>query len=695
LVFGPKRIELRTLIDNGKRIPCAGSCSAKPLLGLVLTIILCLGLCSTSIVCLPGITPSDGEQTLSPSNNADALVTSLLSFVANPTRAYVGDTITFYANASSDVSSTLVFTIFFDSWLADYTNNTASPSFTTTTANPGNVVTTFSYDHIGNVSGASGTYFKVRVYVGDGTDTVTAAVSVYIVENAAPVFSLKLPSSIDISPGVETVFTTVVADVDDDSLTVTWDFGDGSEQVVNVTGPAADGISVTQSHAWNPYIEPGTGDYFIYFWMNITVDDGQGHSVMSTTRLNIYIPWNWSPVGDFYTNSTVVDPADVVMLFADATDFEGDPLTWTYVFSNATTALSTEVYHTPSTSPNSTVWMNITHTFDIADEYTVTLWLSDAVLPELQVFPHNLSKEVKLTSVVNSIPYVMANITFAPQLIYYDPVTGVGSALLSTMANDLDGDVLTVTWDFGDGSAPATNMSAGGRQVYEFIQAHDYSSSGIYSVTCTVTDSRAGHDVVRTGNLTIRSNNSAPLVRSIHLDLSNGDFAVVNSTVTITLILSDAESDPIDLWWYFGDNSSLVHASITEFDEDGNGSCEMSHSYNATGSFRVRITFSDNMFDYMWHNSSWNVTVDVREMWIAPVTTWDSWDYASLGMFIGVFVLMAGYGVYAVQFRKKLDKKGLSYEEYKILKQDQAAKRKAERAKKTGDAGKGKSGGLR
>lgn len=659
--------------------------SRRPFAAIFLATLLVVGSGFFQASAMLSVGPDSSEQ------RSSTLATTIVSFSASPSRAYVGDTVTFYANATSDVSSALHFTVYFDSLLPSLANNTASAVFETDTSNPGSVVTTYTYDHLGNLSGSSGTYFRARLYVGDGVDTVTLAISVYIVENAAPAFTLQLPSGLQISPDAEYTFNTTVMDVDDDELTVTWDFGDGSAVAVNSTGPAASGVTVRQKHTWSPYLEPGLGDYNIYYWMNITVDDGQGHTIQSTTKLTIYIPWNWSPVSTFWTNSTMVDPTDLVWLHANATDKEGDPLTWTYEFSNGTEVYHTEVHYSDASTPNSTVWMNITHTFEVEGDYTVTLWLSDVLSPDLQVFPHNLSREVNLRSEANEAPYVLANITFSPSVIYYNSTVGVAPVELSIQANDFDGDVLTVTWDFGDGSEQVVEYSAGGIQVYTFAQDHDYTDSGIYNVSCTVTDGREGHGTTRYGNLVVRSNNSAPTVRALLLELSNSNFAVVNSTVVLTLVIRDAELDPVDIWWTFGDNSSVVHSSVDEYGSDGNGTSSVEHVYDDLGAFAVQIWFTDNKFDYRWHNSSWNATVSVRDVWVKEIVVWDLWDYTSLTLFIGSFAGVFVFALYMRRFRKKLDMKGLSYEEYKILKKELRAKaRVASGAKAGGD----KKGGV-
>lgn len=652
-------------------------CFMKPLLGLLLTISLCLSFGSVQTALFPQ-DPSDNGH-----GAVRTFATTVVDFSVNPSRAYVGDTVTFFANASSDVASELTFTLCFDILLASYANNTASPVYTTTTGNPGAMVATYAYDHIGNLTSASGTYFRAKLYVGDGTNTVSSTISVFIVDNAAPTFDLKLPGNIDVSVDELKTFTTVVADVDDDPLVVTWDFGDGSDLAVNTTGPASDGISVVQSHTWSPYLEPGLGDYFIYYWMNITVEDDNGHSAESSAKISMYVPYNFAPVATFSTNHTSVDPADVVMFHASATDREGDPLTWTYEFRNDTELYNTTVFRTPETANNATVWMNITHVFSQVGNYTVTLWLSDVLDPELQVFPDNTSREVRLTSAINHVPFVQANISSSPQLIFLDEASGAATAELSIQGYDSDGDILYVMWCFGDGSDPAINISGGSRQVYEFVQTHGYNDSGIYNVSCTITDGREGHEIVRYLSLVIRSNNSAPVLMGITRTLSNGTYAMVDTNVTIKITLADRERDRVRVGWSFGNNTSLLITEISEYDAAGNGTSTVEHVYTSLGEYTIRIWFTDDKFDSKWHNDSRNITLSVRASWVKGSLIWDVWDYASLGMLMGAISSVFIYAWYMARFRKKLDNKGLSYDEHKVIMRE---KKDAERAKKKAEA---------
>jgi len=140
----------------------------------------------------------------------------------------------------------------------------------------------------------------------------------------------------------------------------------------------------------------------------------------------------------------------------------------------------------------------------------------------------------------------------------------------SDLSSDPDGQVSSVTWDFGDSESSTTRNPS-----------HSYADGGTYSVTMTVTDDQGAEgtlsrDVVVTEPGTQPTNN-AP----------SADFDVV--CVSLTCTFTDASSDPdgngdIVAWaWEFGDGTtSDVQAPPT-------------HTYAATGmtSFTVRLQVTD------------------------------------------------------------------------------------------------------
>ncbi len=608
------------------------------------------------------------------------MVSTIASFVAVPSYANPGDEITFYANASSDNSSaTLQFIIYYDSLLVTYQNNTQSPMSVNYTGTPGNVVTKFAYTAPGNFTGGG---YSVLLVVKDGTSTASKRIFVIVTENAAPYFAPSLPSMIPSSSNETLLLETVVYDLDNDPVEVTWDFGDGSPVIVDVTGPAESGVPLSQTHAWVVEYEPGRGDYNVNYTLNVTALDSEGNSLSMVCVIDIYVNYNKEPTVSFFADSLYADPADLVQLYANATDLEGDPITWTFVFNNSYENYSIVVEHTDASAPNTTVWMNLTHVFGALGNYTITLFVSDALIP-WQTGYHNLSSSVSVSVVVNTMPYVTQTIQQSPGSAYFNETAGGCTVLLSIQAIDSDGDVMTVAWDFGDGSNPGSNVSGSAAQPYTFYQLHTFTDPGIYNVSVLVSDGRAGHDVSRYGLVTIMSNNSRPVVLGFNRTLSNGSIGAPGSTSRFTLTIMDAEMDPIDILWDFGDGTPTQRVTVTEFDEELRARCTMEHVYVNVGSYTVTVWYTDHKFDTSYHNGSASCAVTIAEAVVPVVRAWNWWDYTSLGLVFGTFGLIIVRWVYIGHKRKLLDQRGQTLEEY----------RTRERAENAAKLRKGEKGG--
>ena len=121
---------------------------------------------------------------------------------ATSTTVYVGEEFTLSASASSDTSSNLVFTFYYDSVLdLELTPNPYSPFTVHSTGNPGDVTTTWTYDRLGNLTTSFGvSYYRVKLSVYDGTNTVNLSRSVYVIENTAPFFDLDLEDGYTLDP---------------------------------------------------------------------------------------------------------------------------------------------------------------------------------------------------------------------------------------------------------------------------------------------------------------------------------------------------------------------------------------------------------------------------------------------------------------------------------------------------------------
>ncbi len=224
------------------------------------------------------------------------------------------------------------------------------------------------------------------------------------------------------------------SDPDGDPLTFSWDFGDGTS--------AASGSS--PSHT---YSTSGT------FTVTLTVSDGSLSSSAATTATIA----NVAP--------TVSPPSDGSTTAGEAFGFSGsfsDPGTgdgpWTY-----TVDWGDGSPNEMGTSSDPSAPINGSHLYAGYGSFTVTLTVTDS---------HGAtSSSTFQVSVADRPPLANAGGPYAA-------AEGAPVNLDGTGSSDPDGDPLTYSWDFGDGSPVSTAQSP----------SHTYADNGNYPVTLSVND---------------------------------------------------------------------------------------------------------------------------------------------------------------------------------------------------------------
>lgn len=604
------------------------------------------------------------EDDAPPSQRARTLVASISSFTVSPNVVYVGDQVTFFANASSTTSSTLKFTLYFDYLLAlPSTPNPASGKTVIVTGNPGQISVPYAYDHPGNFTGALGTYFVPRLYVDDGVSNVSRNLQVYVNVrvNVAPTFEYSPPRFIDVNISEPIDLQVLLKDNDNDTLNVTWDFGDGSV-VVDTTSGAEIPVYSNQTHAWIPEIDPGVGDFVVNYTLNITVDDGFGHVIRTSSNITVHVPPNESPVLGLRASASVADPADTITLYANATDLEGDPLTWTFDFGDG----NGTVRHSDESDPSTTQWMNVTHAYGVAGNFTVVMFVSDALIPN-QVFPHNKSESVLIRVKQNTAPSVSTTITADPQSPEINLTLGNVTVLFFVDVSDADADAVTGLW-YLDGVQVGTNVSQAALGVHRFYLTLVFDGTGVHNVSINVTDGREGHDSAVYLNLTISSRNLPPDLERLDFSYAQGDYAAPNETIVFTIVLSDPEEDVIELSINFGDNTGWIYFNLTDY-VDGNVTLLLNHSYLSVGEYRITIRYTDNKIGILNHTKTIDALVKVEVPEVKVVQKWNWWDYTCLSLlwvFVAVIVVRMVYVGYR---RRRLEREGVSVEEAKLRKE--------------------------
>jgi hypothetical protein len=578
---------------------------------------------------------------------------------------YVGQEVTFFANGTSSSAASIKFTIYYDAMIPPLpTPNPASPKTVNITGNPGYVVQKYTYDHVGNLTGPGGRYFFVRLWVDDGVQNVSRSVLVYVNENRGPSLAPRPPSQMQLEKGALVDFSIIVSDPDNDTLNVTWDFGDGTV-LMNYTAGAKLGIWVNQSHAWDPYVEPGTGNYTFYYWMNFTVEDPFGHVNMSTTLIIIDIPDNIGPSLSMQVYPLQADPADTVTFVVNASDPEGEGLTWTFIYGDG----ATEVFTTDPTPPATVVWFNRTHQYSAIGTFNATVSVTDAV-GDNQVGPHNFTRKVVITVVANVAPFIAETISYSGSFSINVSI-GYSDVRFSVWTLDGDGDVVTATWYLNDEEF-ATNATPGGSsQDFEIVQTIRFTETGTYIIRVDVTDGREGHEDSVSRMVNITSNNLPPnLIIGIDFAYgSNRTFALLEEVLTYLVVISDPELDPIELVWDFGDDSPRLYFNLTEYDVNGTVRSSVTHSYLEPGEHTITVWFTDNKVGLLNHSKVITAIVTVSEERVIVPHSWNWWDYMSLGLLCMIPVLVVVWFGNQRRRIRKLEAEGMTIEDERIQKE--------------------------
>ncbi|MCD6464528.1 PKD domain-containing protein, partial [Candidatus Woesearchaeota archaeon] len=270
--------------------------------------------------------------------------------------------------------------------------------------------------------------------VTDGVNVVELDVSIVVVSvNDAPVAVFNYTPSNPVV-GEQVLFNACDSfDVDGDVLTFVWDFGDG------VVFSTQDCVT---SHAFNASQ---------CFNVTLSVIDNVLFDV--TSQQVCVSNLNHGPVCNL-TNITMLEDHDLTLDLNDyCFDLDGDVFSYSIV--SAPQHLIASLY-------GSGLYLNPLPDWNGNDSLTITI--SDG----LQGF----SLYIPITVLpVNDAP--VALFSFEP----LNPVVGQEVLFNASESFDVDGDVLTFVWDFGDGSS--------GEGV---IAEHVYNETGVYHVTLIVSD---------------------------------------------------------------------------------------------------------------------------------------------------------------------------------------------------------------
>ena len=402
---------------------------------------------------------------------------------------------------------------------------------------PGDDTLTYTWnfgDNTPEVSGVDRTNVS-HTYLSDGVYTLTLTVEDEDGDSASTSRQVTIggegPALLDLrqtngaDEEAETfVFTAEATEPGNDDISYRWDFGDDS--------PIRESVDLTDLN--HVYEDDGT------YTITLTVSDDDG-SAQGTLQVEVA---NVDP-----TITALTGPPDFMGAEGERLDFSSmatdpgdDTLTYTWSWDDGT---------------SNTVSQNPFHTYADDGTYTVTLTVTD----------EDGGRRVRTEEVViaNTNPRI-TSFSAVPSSQENTQVTFQASAEDDGGAND----PLTYTWNFGDGTNPATGASVN----------HTYRDNGVYMVVLTVTDDDTG-SVTR--NHTITVTNVDPTVGQIQGPNEGDEAAQLEFSVTA----SDqaGNRDPLTYTWDFGDGSTPRTG--------GSELATVQHTYADNRNYTVTLTIDD------------------------------------------------------------------------------------------------------
>jgi len=215
---------------------------------------------------------------------------------------------------------------------------------------------------------------------------------------------------------------------DANSLTYTWDFGDGTTQK---------GEKVT-----HVYSKGGT------YKATLAVDDGRA-TACSVSKATVNVAVNSQPEVQLKAVNPACVNENISFDASGSRDADADALTYTWDFGDGTTQKGTS---------------QINHRYAKGGTYTARVSVDDRKGTSCSESSEAVTVKVNTPPLANSGPNLVCCV-------------GAQATFDGSASSDADGDTLNYSWDFGDGS------TAQGAQV-----THTYVKGGTYKVTLKVDD---------------------------------------------------------------------------------------------------------------------------------------------------------------------------------------------------------------
>ncbi|CAM2005351.1 PKD domain-containing protein [Acanthopleuribacter pedis] len=283
-----------------------------------------------------------------------------------------------------------------------------------------------------SLSNTAGKKYLIGLYGYEDVRGTSLQVSGTRLDNQAPVIEdWSVPTTGKV--GETLTFTANVTDADGDALQILWTSGDGRQ---------AEGPSVSFSYE-------RVGQFIV----NLEVRDTKGGRDYRTATLNITESENRVPVISSLVLPRFGTVGEAATLNVNATDADGDTLTYTWDLGDGNSATGNPVNHTYASDGSFFVTVTVEDGRGGRAEERGTILIQPAV---------------------NRVPVITA--LTVPEQGFVGEVTE-----FSVAAEDADGDSLSTTWTMGDGTT-----------LEGTVAAHTYAAPGSYTVNVAVNDGKGG-----------------------------------------------------------------------------------------------------------------------------------------------------------------------------------------------------------
>jgi len=364
----------------------------------------------------------------------------------------------------------------------------------------------------------------------DATDDDTATVRIYVYTfpelDTTPSVFCHGPYEGYVNEDIQ--FSGTAFDIDGDSLTLLWDFGD----------------SATSTEEDPIYAYSAIGVYDVTF--TVTDEDGNSNVCSTTATITEEPVENEEPTISCTFDGTTGIVNEPVTLEVEATDSDGTIEQYAWDFGDSATDSTTED--------------TTEHTYTTANTYTVTVTATDddgdsASCSGVVIITEEPTEE-------NEEPVALCN---GP----YEAYVGETITFDGSDSYDMDGYLTSASWNFGD-SAFASAVSFTGALTEEELQAeHAYDEAGVFTVTLTVFDEDSAYNTCET-TATITEEPVEP-VDNPAIAVASANPESGEPTLWVQFSSEGSSGDePLSYYWTFGDGETSTRANPGHYyDEEG------------------------------------------------------------------------------------------------------------------------------